>query len=174
MDQCQLFSPLTTSRTPKSSNPLSPETAANFGKGLEVFDQKSKEFFNRFDAELNGPNGLRQVFENGFDRMSALMRNSHSYQAHHLVAVLTNHNLQKPDECRFPRTIKRFWKLQNPKNGKSNSSPGTGDLSLTMGQLAIYPICSNSTLLNGLQRNRRLSLGGTRVIVRAKAQLLQT
>jgi hypothetical protein len=159
---------------PKKFQPFESRDGSQFRKGLEVFDQKSKGFFDRFDAELNRPNGLRQVFENGFDRMSALMRNSHSYRAHHLVTVLTNHNLQKPDERRFPRTIKRFWKLQNPKNGKSNSSPGTGDLSLTMGQLAIYPICSNSTLLNGLQRIRRLSLGGTRVIVRAKVQLLQT
>ena len=89
--------------------------------------------------------------------MSAWMRNSHSYRAHHPVVVLRNHFLQKPDERRFPKTIKRFWKLQYPKNGKSNSSPGTGDLSLTMAQLTIYPICSDSTLLNGRERIRRLS-----------------
>jgi hypothetical protein len=112
LDQCQLFNPLTTSRTPKSSNPLNPKTVANFGRGLEVFDQKSEKFFDRFDTELNGANGFRQVFENGFDWMSAWMRNSRSYRAHHPVAVLRNHNLQKPDERRFPRTIKRFRKLR--------------------------------------------------------------
>jgi hypothetical protein len=152
---------------------LNPKTTANFRGGLEAFDQKSKkfgqkseEFFNRFD-------GLWKTFENGFDWMSARMRNSHSYRAHDQVAVL-NHCLQKPDKNRFPNTIKEFWELQYPGNGKLNSSPRTGVLSLTMNQLPICPICCNSTLLNGSERIRRLSLSGTQVTIQTKAQLLRT
>jgi len=108
---------------PQKFKPFESKDSRQFRKGLKVFDQKSEKFFDRFDTELNGPNGFRQVFENGFDWMSAWMRNSRSYRAHHPVAVLRNHNLQKPDERRFPRTIKRFRKLRYLKNGKSSSSP---------------------------------------------------
>ena len=120
----------------------------NVGQRFEEVGQRFEEVGQRFDRVETELDDFRNEVGQRFDEMNARMFNSLSYRPHHQihpVALIKNRRLQKPDVDSFPTDIKKFWKLQERKNGRSNSSDRLSDFSLTLAQLGSGSICYGFT-----------------------------